>query len=112
MNYIMVVATCGSMEEANVMASGAVEQRLAACVQLSPVTSWYTWKGKTCHEPEVRLVMKTRRHLYNALEAFILERHSYEVPQIIQIPIEKGYGPFLDWIEETTGGKGEWAEGV
>ncbi len=106
MSYIMVVATCKRMEEAEAIASGAVEQGLAACVQLSPITSWYTWKGKTCHESEIRLVMKTRHHLYNALEAFILERHPYEVPQIVQIPIEKGYGPFLDWIDETTGKKG------
>ena len=102
MAYIMVIATCSSQEEARSVASGVVERKLAACVQLSPITSYYTWQGKICREPEIRLTMKTRAGLYKSLEAFILDHHSYEVPQIVKIHIEGGFQPYLDWIDDTT----------
>ncbi len=100
--YCMVIATCQTLDEAKKLASEIVEKRLAACVQLSPVTSIYDWEGKTCNEPEIRLVMKTRTGLYTKLEAHILATHSYEVPQIVKVPIEGGYGPYLDWIDAST----------
>lgn len=102
MEYIMVITTCSSQDEAQSIASGIVEQKLAACVQVSPITSYYTWQSKVCCEPEIRLTMKTRPGLYNALEAFILGHHTYDVPQIVKIPIAGGFKPYLDWIDDTT----------
>lgn len=99
----MVIATCSGEDEARALASKIIENRLAACVQLSTVTSMYTWQDKVCTEPEIRLVMKTRDRLYKTLETFIRDNHAYEVPQIVKVPIEDGYPPYLDWISDTTG---------
>lgn len=98
----MVIATCGSEPEARDLAARIVAEKLAACVQLNPVTSVYTWEGETQTEPETRLVMKTTTGLYKALEEFITANHSYEVPQIVQIPISEGLDAYLDWIGRTT----------
>lgn len=102
MSYCMVIATCAGEKEAMDLAAGIVEAKLAACVQLSPVTSVYTWENKTHNDPEIRMIMKTKTHLYDELEAFITARHSYEVPQIIQVPITGGLSSYLDWIGRET----------
>lgn len=103
MAYCMVIATCGSETAAEALAAKIVRQKLAACVQMSPVTSVYTWKGKTETDAEVRLVMKTRTELYPKLEAFITAHHDYEVPQIVQVPVTDGLDAYLGWIRENTG---------
>lgn len=103
MKPIMVIATCPGEDEARALASRIIENRLAACVQLSPVTSIYTWKERVCTEPEIRLVMKTRDDLYKALETLIRDNHAYEVPQIVKIPVDGGFQPYLDWVKKETG---------
>lgn len=102
MTYCMVFVTCKNETEARSMASKIVHKKLAACVQLNPVVSVYTWKGQVQTESETRLVIKTRTDLYKALESFVQEHHSYEVPQILQVPISRGLPAFLDWIDQTT----------
>jgi periplasmic divalent cation tolerance protein len=102
MSYCMVLVTCKKETEARTLASDIVHNRLAACVQMNPVVSVYTWDKQVQTEAETRLVIKTRTALYPALESFIQKRHSYEVPQIIQIPITRGLPAFLDWIDQTT----------
>ena len=104
MKYCMIIVTCPSEAQAQDLASGIIEKRLAACVQLSPITSFYVWKGKVHKDPEIRLTIKTRSELYDPLEKFIVTCHGYEVPQIIQVPIEKGLPAYLEWIAQTTGG--------
>ncbi|MFN2357621.1 MAG: divalent-cation tolerance protein CutA [Desulfotignum sp.] len=103
MSYCMVLVTCGSETEAKELASEIVAKKLAACVQMNPVVSIYTWDNQVQTENETRLVIKTRTSLYPDLEAFILAHHDYEVPQILQVPITKGLPAFLDWIDQTTG---------
>ena len=103
MTLCMVIATCPGEDEARALASKIIENRLAACVQFSPITSMYTWQGKVCTEPEIRLIMKTRDDLYKDLEALIRDNHSYEVPQIVKVSIEDGFPPYLNWIEQETG---------
>lgn len=98
----MVIVTCPNEADAQRLAADIIEQRLAACVQLSPVTSFYTWEEKVHKDPEIRMVLKTKTMLYPELEEFILARHGYKVPQIIQVPIETGLPAYLDWIEQTT----------
>ena len=68
---------------------------MAACIQLSRITSYYTWKEETCIEPEIRLVIKTRTKLYESVEQFIKKNHSYDAPQIIQTPITDGSDDYL-----------------
>ena len=102
MSYCMVITTCGSNEEGEKLASQIVEAKLAACVQLSSITSYYTWEGKVNRDPECKLVMKTRKALYNQVESFIKEHHSYDVPEIIELPIQSGSKEYLSWIDEVT----------
>jgi periplasmic divalent cation tolerance protein len=100
----MVLVTCKDDAEARSLASGIVHEKLAACVQMNPVVSVFTWKGQVQTETEVRLTIKTRSALYPALASFIQEHHSYEVPQILEVPISRGLSEFLDWIDQTTNG--------
>lgn len=103
MTYCMVLVTCKNEAEARSLASKLVNKKLAACVQMNPVVSVYTWEGQVHTETETRLTIKTRTALYPELESFIREYHTYEVPQILQIPISRGLPEFLDWIDQTTG---------
>lgn len=101
--YCMVLTTCGSRGEAEKLASALVEQRLAACVQVSDVTSYYAWEGRVDNDPELLLLIKTKASVYPALEAFIRERHSYDLPEIVRLPIEGGLAGYLAWLDESTG---------
>jgi periplasmic divalent cation tolerance protein len=103
MSHCMVLVTCKDDTEARFLASEMVHNKLAACVQMSPVVSVFTWEGQVQTETETRLVIKTRTALYPALESFVQKHHSYEVPQILQVPITRGLPAFLDWIDQTTG---------
>lgn len=104
MSHCMVLVTCKDDTEARSLASGIVHDKLAACVQMNPVVSVYTWKGQVETETEIRLTIKTRTALYPALESYIRKHHSYEVPQILLVPISRGLPEFLDWIDQTTNG--------
>lgn len=102
MTYCIVLTTCPTDEDARGLALKLVQEKLAACVQLSAVTSVYPWKGTIHQEPEIRLLIKTRTGLYQALEAFIRQNHSYEVPEIVQIPVTHGSDAYLGWLDENT----------
>jgi len=102
MDYCVVITTCDKREEAESLAGRIVENRLAACVQLSKIESLYTWEGKLCNDPEIRLMIKTKQTLYKELADFIVANHSYEVPQIISLGIENGTADYLGWIDEVT----------
>lgn len=104
MAYCIILTTCPNNEEANTLASKLINEKLAACVQLSPITSYYTWKGNIHTDPEIRLLIKTGTRLYESVEQFIKQHHSYEVPQIVQIPIMGGSAEYLGWIDENTPG--------
>ncbi len=84
---------------------GLIRRRLAACVQAFPVRSVYRWKGKVQREKETLLFIKTRSALYREIEAFIKAAHSYEVPEIVMIPMTKGSSSYLDWVSAETPGK-------
>jgi periplasmic divalent cation tolerance protein len=102
MGYCIVLTTTATREEADKIAALLLENRLAACVQISPVTSVYRWKGNVERENELRLVIKTTDELYDKVEKLIKENHSYEVPQIVKTPITGGLPEYLDWIAEET----------
>ena len=101
-SYCVMITTTGNQEEANRLARILVSRQLAACVQITSITSWYTWKGVVNQEAEFLLLIKTATHLYHEVEATILENHSYETPEIIQLPIEQGLDRYLGWIKENT----------
>lgn len=98
----IVTTTMGTEDEAEELAVAIVEARLAACVQIQRVRSIYAWQGDIKREPEWLLSMKTRTGRYAALEALIRERHSYELPEIVQFPITAGSADYLRWVAEGT----------
>ncbi len=102
MANVVVLTTTESREAASALARGIVDERLAACVQVVPITSVYRWKGTTHEEAETLLLIKTQASLYDRLEAFIQARHSYETPEIVALPIAAGSQSYLDWLAAET----------
>ena len=98
-----VVSTAlGTEDEAESLAGALVEAGLAACVQVMHVRSVYRWQGEVKREPEWVLLAKTRSALFSQVEAFIRERHSYELPEILQMPVSGGSPDYLRWLLEAT----------
>jgi periplasmic divalent cation tolerance protein len=103
---IVVLSTCGSAEEARKIARALVERRLAACVNVVPgLESVYRWKGAIEQAPEWLLLIKTTRPLFAPLEAALRALHSYELPEIIAVPVVEGLAPYLAWIDLNTAGR-------
>ena len=96
---IVILTTVDSEELALKLASTLVEGRLAACVNIvSPVRSIYRWKDTVCDDREMTLMIKTAAHLFNEVRDTIKEHHTYDLPEIIALPIETGEENVLDWI--------------
>ena len=100
--YCFIMTACSSREEAENLASSLVKNRLAACVQITEITSFYEWKNKFTKDNEMLLLIKAKAALYKEIEAFISRNHSYEVPEIIELPIRNGLGSFFNWIDEVS----------
>ena len=100
--YIFVLCACRSEAEAEEIASRLVSNRLAACVNISaPVRSVYRWQGKVESAPEWLLTIKTERSRFDDLAAAIQAIHSYELPEIVALPIAAGFAPYLKWITDS-----------
>ena len=96
---IQVFTTTPAKEDAQKIARALVEKRLAACVQvLGPITSTYRWKGKIETSEEWLCLIKSRRELFDRLEAAICEIHPYEVPEILAVPVDQAGQSYLDWL--------------
>lgn len=98
MELLAVFTTVATREDADALARAAVEQRLAACVQQEPVRSTYRWQGRIACDDEVRLLFKTTRALYPALEALLRERHPYELPAIYALPVAAATAEYAGWV--------------
>jgi periplasmic divalent cation tolerance protein len=102
-DHVLVLTTAPSEEEGRRLARELVEARLAACVQMSSqIRSVYRWKGEVYDEPEWQLWIKTASDKVEDLMAWLPEHHSYEVPELIVLPITGGWSPYLDWITAET----------
>ncbi len=100
--FCVILSTAGSKDEAQRLAELVVGRGLAACVQVLPIDSTYMWKGKVTREFEHLLLIKTTAERYGEIESAILANHSYEIPEIVQLPIVQGLDRYLDWIAATT----------
>jgi periplasmic divalent cation tolerance protein len=100
---IVVLVTCGSAKEARRIARAVVQQRMAACTNIvtTPVHSIYRWKGKVESAEEFLLVIKTTQGRFAELKAAVKRLHSYDVPEIIALPIAAGGTNYLNWISES-----------
>jgi periplasmic divalent cation tolerance protein len=77
--------------------------RLAACGQMFPIESVYLWKEKICEDKETVLFIKSKTVLFDNIAAVIKENHSYEIPEIVQVPMTGGLPEYLQWIDASTG---------
>jgi len=103
MSTLLVLTNCPDEESANAIALALVEARLAACVNILPrVQSIYLWQGAVESATEIPLLIKSHASNYPALEAAIRDRHPYQVPEIIALPVESGLPAYLDWIATET----------
>jgi periplasmic divalent cation tolerance protein len=102
-DYGVLLTTTPTRDEATKIAKLLIDERLAACVQLLPIESFYSWQGKTQNEAELLLLVKTRRALFDAAIARIKEIHSYTVPEIVALPFVAGFAGYLNWIDDVTG---------
>lgn len=100
---VVVLVTCGSAKEAGKIGRALVEAGLAACANVfeRPVRSIYRWKGRVESAREFLILLKTARRHFAALEREVGRLHSYEVPEIIALPIERGSHDYLKWIRQS-----------
>lgn len=105
--FIVVLVTVGSRSEGESIARDLLGGGVAACVNiLGPMRSVYVWKGEVVEDEEHLLVVKSRRGLFGFLEERVRSLHSYEVPEVIALPIIEGSAPYLAWLESGTAGGG------
>jgi periplasmic divalent cation tolerance protein len=101
--YLQVQTTTDSRAEAMDLSRAAVESRLAACAQVAgPVASMYWWDGELERAEEWLVLFKLPADRYEELAAFITERHSYDEPEIVALPIVTGSATYLNWMHEET----------
>ena len=103
--YCIIFTTANDAYDAKKITDAILPIHLAADVQTSEIQSAYWWQGSVRNKPEILLTIKTRTELFPAVEKIIRENHSYDVPQIIAIPIIAGSADYLGWIKEETKGK-------
>jgi periplasmic divalent cation tolerance protein len=101
-NYCMVITTAPDRQEAENLAEGILGNRLAACIQMTDIRSFFLWDNALQKEDEVVLSIKTTEKRYAALEAYIREYHPYDVPEIIKLPITGGLPGYLAWLDSST----------
>jgi periplasmic divalent cation tolerance protein len=101
-DYGVLLTTTPTREEAARIAKLLIDEKLAACVQLLPIESFYVWQGKTQNEAELLLLVKTRRSLFEKAIARIKAIHSYTLPEIVALPFSAGFAGYLNWIDEAT----------
>ncbi|MCC6932117.1 MAG: divalent-cation tolerance protein CutA [Deltaproteobacteria bacterium] len=103
MDFILVLTTCSSNNEAQNIANLLVAERLAACASISsPIMSVYHWQGKIEHAEEYQLIIKTRSELFDKIKTRIKDIHSYQTAEIIAIPILNGSDEYFQWLEQET----------
>jgi len=101
--YIVVLITSKDTDEANRIAEALVSEKLIACANIiSDVKSIFWWQGKVDRADEVLLVLKTQKEHFSIIVDRVKSYHSYEVPEIIALPIVEGNEDYLNWIKEST----------
>lgn len=101
-DFGVITTTVESVDQARDLARQIVDSRLAACVHVSPVESVYRWKGVVESATEHLLAAKAPLKKVEKLISFIRDRHTYDVPEIIVVPISGGSEAYLEWLKQET----------
>ena len=102
-DIVIVLTTVADDERAEPLARRLVDERLAACVNLHPpMVSMYRWQGRVERDGERQLVIKTTRDRVPALEARLIQLHSYELPEFLVVSADEGSAAYLAWVREQT----------
>ena len=102
-SYCAVITTTDSAEAADALGRGIVDARLGACVQIvGPIRSIYRWEGKVCDEQEWQCWIKTSTDRLDLLTEHIRKNHSYDVPEVVALPIVGGNADYLSWVTSET----------
>ena len=102
MKIVLIQTTCGTKEEARKIAKVLIEEKLAACIQMFEIESFYNWNNEFCCDNETLLNIKTRKDNFEKIKSRILELHSYDLPEIIQLDITNTSEEYLKFIGENT----------
>ncbi|HXV85973.1 MAG TPA: divalent-cation tolerance protein CutA [Gemmatimonadales bacterium] len=101
--YLVALTALGTEAEARLLVRQLVGDRVVACGTVVPgATSVFRWAGEVTESNEVIVLLKTRRERWSALEAAIRERHPYDVPELLALPVEAGLPAYLEWVATET----------
>ena len=99
-SYIIIIVTTASREEAETIVQRLLEARLIACANIiGPVSSHFHWSGKIEKAEEYLIIMKSRQDLFEKLSEAVKALHSYEVPEILALPVVEGSKAYMDWLD-------------
>ena len=105
MSEMLVLTAADTPELAHKLARALVEQGEAACVSILPgIRSIYRWKGRVCDEGELLLLIKTTTERFEVLRSTIGRLHTYDIPEILGLPVEKGDPDYLAWLHRQVAG--------
>jgi periplasmic divalent cation tolerance protein len=94
-----VLVTTSNKHEAEKIAQSLLEEQMVACANIwGPIASHYRWEGRVEHAEEFLVLLKSRRDLFDLLTQKVKAMHSYELPEIIAVPIIKGSNEYLNWL--------------
>jgi periplasmic divalent cation tolerance protein len=100
MSHLIVLMTASNREEAVKIVRVLLEERLIACGNIvDPVSSLFWWRGKIEEEKEVLVIMKSHEKLFKKLSKRVRELHSYDVPEVLALPIVDGSSSYLEWLK-------------
>ncbi len=99
--HVVVLVTTSSAKEAEQIAQTLLEKRLVACINILPrVHSRFWWKGKIEHSDEALMIIKSKSEVFDELVEAVSAIHSYQVPEILAVPVQSGFNKYLAWMDE------------
>mgnify|MGYP001817336814 FL=1 len=100
---LIVLCTCPDTAAARRLAAGLLERKWAACVNILPeIRSMYRWQGELHDDGEALMIVKTTRQAYGDVEAWLLEQHPYDVPEVLAVQVPAGSEAYLEWVQNET----------
>ena len=100
--YAVVISTYSNEDIGTKIINVLLAEKLAACIQVFPIKSFYTWKGAVSRDNENLMLIKAKASDFDAIKDVIRKNHDYEIPEIVLVPIEGGFDGYLNWMSEVT----------